>query len=160
MSRKIAILIDVSNLYYCIKKKFNGKKLNYQKYYDYIAGFGKVTEALAYGAQNNDEAEVFIGRLKEIGFTPVYKKPKIYYDKNGNKKSKADWDVAMAVKLLKLVNQVDLVVLGTADGDLAPAVSEAMSRGLHVIVMACIISRDLRDAATKDVEIPESLLER
>lgn len=149
----------MSNLYYCIKKKFKGRKLNYDKLMDYLEGYGKIEMAKAYGAQMDNEAEAFIERLEDAGFETIYQTPRVYRVKNGKERRKADWDVTIAMEMLDVAASVDLIILCTADGDLKPAVERVQSLGTDVIVLACAISRDLRDAAFKDIEIPESLLQ-
>ena len=158
MSKRIGIFADVSNLYYCIGKKFHGKKLDYEKYYAFLADFGEISQAIAYGAQMKDEAANFIHALKKIGFTPKYKCPKTW-GKGETFNRKADWDVGMAMDMVNLIERLDMIILGTADGDLAPAVEWAIQKGVQVIVVGCGISRDLKNCATRYIEIPESLLE-
>jgi len=160
MAKRIGVFVDVSNLYYCIGKKYEGRRLDYQKYYEFIQPMGEIQMAIAYGAQMDNEASAFIHCLREIGYTPKYKTPKAY-NNDQRIKRKADWDVGIAVDMINMVlaGRIDLIVLGTADGDLAPAVEWVRSRSVDVVVFGTGISRDLKDMATKWIEIPESLLE-
>ena len=160
MAKRIGVFVDISNLYYCVRNGFHGRHLDYKKYYDFIKPMGEVQVAIAYGAQMEQEASSFIHCLREIGYTPKYKVPKSYGN-DQKLKRKADWDVGIAVDMINMVlaGRIDMVVLGCADGDLAPAVEWVMSRSVDVIILGSGISRDLKDAATKWIEIPESLLE-
>ena len=158
MSKRIGIFCDVSNLYYCIGKKFDKRKLDYREYLQYAKDLGDVQHAHAYGAQLNNEASGFIHCLRQIGFEPKYKSPKDYHNKD-NFKSKADWDVGIAIDIVRMIDRMDMIILGTADGDLTPVVEWAKEQGVDVIILACGISRELKDAATKFIEIPESMLE-
>ena len=54
---------------------------------------------------------------------------------------------------------LDMVVLGTADGDMAPVVQWCQGRGIPVVILASGISHELRDIVSKAIEMPESLLE-
>ncbi|MEK0324965.1 MAG: NYN domain-containing protein [Nitrosopumilus sp.] len=158
--KHIAIFADVSNLYYCIGMKYPDRKLNYAAYYEYISELGLIEQAIAYGAQLEREAEGFIYCLKSAGFEPKYKTPKTYRS-DGKIKRKADWDVGIAMDLVRLAldKQYDMLVLGSADGDLCPLVEWLKELGIIVIILACGISRDLRLLADQAIEIPESLLE-
>lgn len=158
MSKRVGVFCDISNLYYCINKKFFKRKLDYEAYLKYCKDLGEVQHAIAYGAQMENEARGFIHCLRRIGFEPKYKAPKDYHN-NTNFKRKADWDVGIAIDIVRYIDRVDLIILGSADGDMAPAVEWAKERGVEVIVLACGISRELKDI-TKYVEIPESMLER
>ena len=156
----MGVFIDVSNFYHCVSKRFNGRRLSYEEYYKFIQDLGEVVVATAYGAQQSDEAEEFISRLREIGFTPKYKKVKTYKDK-GKTRKKADWDVGMAIDIVRMVNsdKLDRIILGTADGDLAPLVTWCRDEGVEVIILACKISGELRRSANNSIEIFEGLIE-
>ncbi len=156
--KRVGIFADVSNLYYCIRLKFKERKLDYKKYYNFCADLGEITQAVAYGAQVGTEALNFIHCLREVGFATKYKQPKSYSD-GVRLKRKADWDVGIAIDIVSMADRLDLIVLGSADGDLSPVVSWARQRGIDVIVFGCGISRELKDVSTKYIEIPESLLE-
>jgi len=154
---RIGIFIDVSNLYYCVGSKFK-RKLDYKKYYTYVSGLGNVVQAIAYGAQLKNEARGFIHCLEEIGFSAKYKKPKIF-NNDGKIRHKADVDVDIAMDIVRKVNEIDLIVLGCADSDLAPLVDWVQECGKNVIVLATGISHELKTAAYSCIEIPESFLE-
>jgi len=156
MPKQIGFFADVSNLYYCINKKFNNKKLNYTKYMEFISDLGDIIVANAYGAQIDNEAVAFINHLKESGFAPKYKTPKTFNDK-GKIRRKADWDVGIAVDVVDNIEDIDFIVLGTADSDFKPLVDWILDQDKEVIIFACNISKDLHKA--KCIEIPESLLE-
>ena len=154
---RIGIFIDVSNLYYCVGKKFN-RKLDYKKYYTYVEQLGDIKQAIAYGAQLKNEARGFIHCLEEVGFTPKYKKPKIFHN-DGKVRHKADVDVDIAMDIVRKINSLDLIILGCADSDLAPVVDWSQECGVNVIVLATGIAHELRTAAYSSIEIPESFLE-
>lgn len=158
MAKRIGVFVDVSNLYYCIGKKYKERKLDYKKYWEFIKELGDIQQAIAYGAQINNEASNFIYCLKQIGFQAKYKTPKSY-SHQPNFKRKADWDVGLAIDIVNMIDRFDMIILGTADGDLTPAVEWAQQRGVDVVVFACGISRDLKNIARQFIEIPESLLE-
>lgn len=156
--KRLGIFVDVSNLYYCISKKFDKRKLDYRKYYKFIADLGEVQQAIAYGCQMHGEANGFLNCLKKIGFTTKYKATKTFHNSDGLR-HKADQDVQIAIDIVNMLPAMDMIILGSADGDLAPAVEWARMHGVDVVILASGISRDLKEVATKFIEIPESLLE-
>lgn len=160
MPKRIGIFVDVSNMYYCVKKKYNKRKLNYQAFYDYVKDLGEIKSATAYGAQVKHEAQHFITCLKHIGFQTKYKMAKDYQNVDKFKR-KADWDVGIAVDIIESIlnNEHDMIVLGSADGDLAPVVEWCTENDIKVFILACGISRELKKTATTFIEIPESMLE-
>lgn len=161
---RVQVFLDISNLFYCTGKKFNGRKIDYAKYLEYVTGFGTIEKSVAYGAQLGKEAKSFINSLKMLGFETKYKEPRVFRNKAAGTtkiRRKADWDVGITLDVVNSVEakRVDLVILGTADGDLAPLITWCKSRGVDVLVLACGISRELKAVATRYVEIPESFLE-
>jgi uncharacterized protein (TIGR00288 family) len=158
MAKRIGVFCDISNMYYCIGKKFRKRKLDYKKYLAYAKELGDIAYAIAYGAQMQGEAAFFIQCLKNFGYEPKYKAPKNYHNRN-NFRRKADWDVGITMDIVRKIDDIDMIILGTADGDLTPLVEWAKERGKSVIILACGISRELKDAATTFIEIPESMLE-
>jgi uncharacterized LabA/DUF88 family protein len=156
--KRLAVFVDVSNIYYCVGKRFNGRKLDYAKYIEYVRGLGDIHEAIAYGAQIGDEARGFIHCLKQLDFTTRYKTPKAYTNDDVVRR-KADWDVGITLDMVNLVDRVDLMILGTADGDLTEAVKWVQARGVKVLVVASGISRELKKQADEFVEIYEDMLE-
>lgn len=155
---RLGVFIDVSNLYYCIHKRYNNRKLDYKKYYDYISNMGEIKQAIAYGAQMKDEARNFIHCLDQIGFQAKYKKPK-EFNNRGQIRHKADVDVEIVMDIVKRIDSFDRIVLGCADSDLAPMVEWVQEKGINVIVCATGISHELKETAHTCIEIPESLLE-
>jgi uncharacterized LabA/DUF88 family protein len=153
--KKIGFFVDVSNLYYCVAKHFRGKRLDYRHYYQFVADFGEVVIAVAYGAEKEDEATKFKRVLRNIGFETKYK-PVKELDKD---RLKADWDVGITIDIVLKTPELDTIVLGSADGDLEPLVAWCRSQGKDVIILACGISGDLKKIATEAIEIPESLVE-
>jgi uncharacterized LabA/DUF88 family protein len=158
MPKSVGVYVDVSNLYYCIGKRFKNRKLDYRIYLDFIRDFGEVTVAKAYGAQIKNQANSFLHCLKRIGFEPEYEVPKQFAGEDGTIKKKANYDVKITVDMIQASH--DIYILGSADGDFAPLVTYLRGRGAKVIVCACKISGDLHSVADLLIEIPESFLEK
>jgi uncharacterized LabA/DUF88 family protein len=147
--KKIGIFLDISNLYYSVKNKYN-RKIDYKKYWEFVEDLGEIQQAIAYGASMDGQARNFIHALRKIGFLTKFKQPKM---------QKANWDVGIAVDAINMIGKLDLVVLGSADGDFAPLTEYLRLNGVDVIILACNISKELRNLCTRYIEIPESLLE-
>lgn len=151
--KRIALFVDVSNLYFCVKRKYEGR-IDYKKYMAYVQSLGEVIEARAYGCAKGAEAKAFMLMLKHAGFAPVYKEPKELEPG----KRKGDWDVGITVDMLTR-DDADVVILGSSDSDMAPAVAELRKRGKEVYIFACDVSRELHGAASCVFEIAPSHLQ-
>ncbi len=156
--KRLGVFCDVSNLYYCISSRFDGRKLDYRKYWKFIQDLGEVQQAIAYGSQRGNEAHTFIKALKCMGFTTKFKKPK-EYQRNGKVRHKSDWDVGIAVDMFSMLDRMDMLILGSADSDMAPAVEYVQNKGIKVVVFACGVAKELHDIGAEVIEITESLLE-
>lgn len=156
--KRIGVFVDVSNIYYCIGKKYEFRKLDYRKYLEFVQGLGELSKVIAYGSQMNNEAAGFIHCLQKIGFQTKFKAVKTF-NQEPDLRRKADWDVGITMDIVSMIDRFDMIVLGTADGDLEPLVDWAIRKGVDVLVLACGISKDLKERATEFIEIPETLLE-
>lgn len=155
----VAVLADVSNLYYCVQKRYS-RKLDYRKLVTFIQEIGDPVIMKAYGAQMHGEATGFISALQSCGFETHFKTPKEYTSPDGGIRRKADWDVGIALDMLKLPDTIKYIILCTADGDMSLAVAEAQAQGKRVVVIGSGISGQLAHQADEAIEIPQSLLER
>lgn len=158
--KRIGVFVDLSNLYYCCKSQFAGRKLDFAKYLDYAKSFGDITHAHAYGVKVDERSQSFVTILEKLGFTVHYRTPKRICN-GATTVTKADWDVGIAVQVIDVIlnSGLDLVVLGSADGDMAPLIQWLVMRQVQVMVLGCNVSHELRDIANITVEIPESMLE-
>jgi uncharacterized LabA/DUF88 family protein len=152
----MALFADVDNLYYCVDKRFPGQKLNYEKYYDMVRGENVLLRAFAYGTEINDNNVGFKTCLKHIGFEPRYKKSK---PSNKGESRINDWNVGIAMEVVRLIDRIDCVTIGSADPRLAPVVEWVIEKGVRCIVYACGISKELKSSADEFIEIRDDLLE-
>jgi uncharacterized LabA/DUF88 family protein len=152
MASKVMVFIDVGNQFYCISKRWPGKKLDYKKYLDRAATFGNVDRALAYGTKIDDNANSFITALHHMGFEPQYR----LVEKN----SWYDWDVGIAMDIVRLIDKTDTVIIGNSNKSIAPVISWAKKQGIRVIVMGCGINKELKEECDQWIEIDESMLEQ
>ncbi len=109
----VAILVDVQNIYYTTRDK-------YQRHFDYNAFWAQATagrhvvQANAYAiARSDDKQKQFHNILRGIGFE-VKLKP---YIQRQDGSAKGDWDVGIALDAMELAQQADVIILLSGDGD-------------------------------------------
>lgn len=158
--KRIGIFADLSNLYYSTTNRFNGRKLDYSKYVEFIRELGDPVVMIGYGAQIDREAAAFRRCLESVGFKTKYKKPKEFNTAKGTK-HKADWDVGIAVDMIhhQKIDNLDMIILGSGDGDMAAVCDYLKPLGCKIIVIAAGISFELKESCDQVIEIDESLLE-
>ena len=159
MAKRIGLFVDVSNVYYCLKQRHGTRKLSYKKLLAFVKDLGEIQVAIAYGSQLKGVADRFLAQLRRLGFRTNFKEPKTFHSDKKGIQRKADWDVGIAVDIMAMLDRLDLVVLCTGDGDMAPIIDAAQNAGVTVLVVGTNISYELKAVANQCIEIPESFLE-
>jgi uncharacterized LabA/DUF88 family protein len=154
---KIAIFVDVQNIYYTVRDGLNGQ-------FDYNAFWAKVTAsntevvaAYAYAINRNDQKQIqFQNILRGIGFK-VKLKP--YISRNDGA-SKGDWDVGITIDMLEVSPSVDRLILLSGDGDFDLLVNNLISKNKRVDVFGVpqLTADSLMKSATNFIPIDQSLL--
>jgi len=155
MSKRVGVFIDVANLYYTLMKKFDGRKLDYEKYLEFLKSLGDIQHQIAYGSDMGDGSKAFISYLQRLEFQTKYKPPKVIQ----NIQRRTNCHVDMTIDILEMLNRLDLVIIGSSNSSLEPLAAHIKRKGVIVVIFACRINRELRQAATKSIEITESMLE-
>ncbi|MEX0336942.1 NYN domain-containing protein, partial [Vibrio tubiashii] len=121
---KIAIFVDVQNIYYTTRDKYRAN-FDYNQFW-YIATEGQqVVEANVYAIASHDPKQrQFHHILRGIGFN-VKLKP---YIQRHDGSSKGDWDVGIALDVYEAASKVDRVVLLSGDGDFELLVDRIQKR--------------------------------
>lgn len=157
MSRTIGFFVDISDLYGQVKRVYNSRRLDYEKYYKFVEGLGDIQCAIAYGCQKGVEADAFRFALEKIGFETKFKRVRV--DPTATGVLRAEWDVQIALDVADRIERIDTLILGSSCKTLIPVVSWARGNGVKVIILASSVGRKMKRAANKVIEIPESLLE-
>ncbi|MEF1174663.1 NYN domain-containing protein [Vibrio sinaloensis] len=156
---KIAIFVDVQNIYYTTRDKYRAN-FDYNEFW-YLATEGKeVVEAKAYAIASTDPKQrQFHHILRGIGFD-VKLKP---YIQRSDGSTKGDWDVGIALDVYEAANKVDRVILLSGDGDFEILVERIQKRfGTKVDVYSVpgLTAQALIDVCDKHIPIEENLLLR
>ena len=93
---KIAIFVDIQNIYYTTRDKFN-RSFNYKSFWKEIESTGSIVTANAYAIDKGDDRQQkFQYALRSIGFS-VKLKP---YISRSDGSAKGDWDVGITIDIL------------------------------------------------------------
>ena len=130
--QRVGIFVDVQNLYYSAKNLY-GRKVNFGEVLKTAIAGRKLIRAIAYviKAKNIDEQK-FFEALDNQGFEVKMKDLQIFF--GGHKKG--DWDIGIAVDVIRLSQKLDVVVLVTGDGDFVPLVEYLRNHGQYVETVA------------------------
>ncbi len=129
--QKIAVFVDVQNMYYSGKNLFN-RKVNFGMLLKRAVANRQLLRALAYviKADMPDE-NTFHDALKNVGFEVKSKDLQTFY--GGHKKG--DWDVGIAMDTIRIASKVDTIVIVSGDGDFADLVVYLKGLGCRVEVI-------------------------
>ena len=112
-NQKVAVLIDVQNMYYSAKQLYH-TKVNFREILKEAVAGRKLLRAIAYVIKTDiKEEKVFHDALENIGIEVKSKDIQIFY--GGAKKG--DWDIGIAMDAVRLGSKADTVVLVSGDGD-------------------------------------------
>ncbi len=154
---KIAIFVDVQNIYYTTRQAY-GRQFNYRKFWEHIQREGEIVAATAYAIQSTDNGQIkFQDALKHIGFT-VKLKPFI---QRSDGSAKGDWDVGITIDVLETARTVDTVVLLSGDGDfdlLLKKIRDEYGVTAEVFGVPALTADSLINAASHFHPIKEELL--
>lgn len=154
INQRVAVFIDVQNMYYSARNLFNAK-VNFGNIVREAASGRNLVRALAYVVSTKGgEEKPFFEALEKAGIETKEKELQEFF--GGAKK--ADWDVGIAVDMIKLAGKVDVLVLVSGDGDFESVVDYARNTfGCLVEVMAFgeTLSSKLREAVDSVTDLSE-----
>ncbi len=114
--QRVGVFIDVANMYHSAKNLY-GAKVNFKEVLRTAVSGRRLVRAIAYAIRSEgDDEKAFFEALSLQGFEVRKKDLQIYA--GGAKK--ADWDVGIAVDIIKMADKLDVVVLVSGDGDYQP----------------------------------------
>ncbi|GBD34601.1 hypothetical protein HRbin35_00337 [bacterium HR35] len=127
--QRVNIFIDTQNIYHSAKNLYN-KKVDFGKLVSLLVGPRKLIKAFAYVIKSDftpKEIDFFEALINQ-GIQLRIKELQVYPD--GSKK--ADWDVGIAVDVIRFSQLVDVVILVTGDGDFSHLVEYLQNQGKQV----------------------------
>ena len=153
--QRVAVLIDVQNMYHSAKNLYN-KKVNFSEILKTAVGERKLIRAFAYVVRTKTgEEKPFFEALSKLGLETRIRDLQEFY--GGMKK--ADWDVGITVDAIKTAASVDVIVLVSGDGDFIQLVEYLKNQGkrIEVIAFGKSTSSRLRETADEFIDLGETL---
>lgn len=159
MIEKVAIFVDVQNVYYTARQAF-GQNFDYNLFWSKATNNRELVKAVAYAIDKGDRKQnEFQNILRAIGFE-VKLKPFI---QRSDGSAKGDWDVGITIDAMEFATNVDVIVLVSGDGDfdlLAKKIRDDWGKRVEVYGVAKLTANSLVDAASEFFPIDRSLLLR
>ncbi|MBW2999627.1 NYN domain-containing protein [Candidatus Woesearchaeota archaeon] len=143
--QRVGVFVDVQNMYYSAKNLYKAK-VNFNAILREAVGKRQLIRAIAYVITADiKEEKLFHEALEKIGFEVNSKALQVFY--GGAKKG--DWDVGIAMDIMRLAGKLDVVVLVSGDGDFKDLLEHVHSLGCRseVIAFGKTASSKLKDEA-------------
>jgi len=130
--QRVGVFIDTQNLYHSARNLYKARVNFGAVLKDAVAG-RKLVRAVAYviTTEAGDEKN-FFEALTKLGIETKTKDLQIFA--GGSKK--ADWDVGLAVDVIKMAPRLDSAVIISGDGDFIPLVQYLQTIGVQVEVVS------------------------
>ncbi|MDI6883094.1 MAG: NYN domain-containing protein [Patescibacteria group bacterium] len=130
--QRIAVLIDVQNLYHSAKNLYGGR-VNFEEILKKAVSQRKLIRAFAYVVRTKTgEERAFFEALTNLGIETRVRDLQEFY--GGQKK--ADWDVGIVIDAIRTAPGVDVIALCSGDGDFVPLIEYLKNQGKRVEVLA------------------------
>lgn len=150
---RVGVFVDVQNFYYSAKNLYDAF-CNYKAILNQATDKRQLVCAYAYVISANiPKQEDFFEALRSAGIEVKQKDLQVF--PGGIKKG--NWDVGIAVDILRFMNRVDVVVLCSGDGDFADLVDYLRNQGVKVEIMAFgrTCSAKLKEVADEFIDLDQ-----
>jgi len=152
--QKVAVLIDVQNLYHSAKNLYRSK-VNFKEILLTAVAGRKLIRAFGYVVRTKTgEEKPFFEALTKLGIETRVRDLQEFF--GGLKK--ADWDVGITIDAVKTAPEVNTICLVSGDGDFIPLVEYLKNQGKRVEVIAFgkSASSRLRETADEFIDLTET----
>lgn len=154
---KVAIFVDVQNIYYTVKEKYH-RNFDYNAFWAEASQGREIIAAYAYAIHKGDEKQKqFQNILRAIGFH-VKLKPFI---QRSDGSAKGDWDVGITLDVIEHAQEADRIILLSGDGDFDLLVEKVQTKfhaNVEVYGVPGLTATSLLNTAAHYREIEETLL--
>jgi len=130
-NQRVGVFIDVQNMYYSAKNLYNCK-VNFGEILETAVAGRQLIRAIAYVVKATGEEKPFFEALSQRGLETRERELQVF--DSGAKK--ADWDVGMAVDMIRIGEILDVVVLVSGDGDFVELADYLKHHGRQVEAIA------------------------
>lgn len=148
---RVGVFVDVQNLFYSAKNLYNAYP-DYSKILKHVVDNRQLICAFAYVVSANlPKQDEFFNALTNVGFEVKTKDLQIF--PGGIKKG--NWDVGIAVDILRFKDRVDAIILVSGDGDFTDLIQYLKQQGVKAEVAAYSrsCSAKLKEAADEFTDL-------
>ena len=150
---KISVFVDGANVFYMQKDELKWW-INFEKLLRWIENktAGEIIDAYYYVGEENPpdtRQQGFLTALADIGYSIITKELKIIVLDDGREIRKANLDIEIVLDMFNTIENYDMAILVSGDGDFERPLRLLRARGKRFMVMSTkrFIARELREVA-------------
>ncbi len=156
---RIGLFIDTQNLYHSARDLAD-RTVNFETLLNVAQKDRELVHAVAYTVEKDGEStsRPFIYKLSALGYKVRRMTLSLHHVTDGGKPIwEGNWDMGMVADMVRLMDHLDIIVLGSGDGDFTDIVELLQERGKRVEVIAFRehTAQKLIDAADRFTHLPD-----
>ena len=156
---RIGLFIDTQNLYHSARDLME-RTVNFETILNVARADRELVHAIAYTVEKENEgtARPFIYKLSALGYKVRRMNLTLHHVAEGGRPIyEGNWDMGMVADMFRLIDLLDIMVLGSGDGDFTDIVEVLQERGKRVEVIAFRehTAQKLIDAADRFTHLPD-----
>lgn len=137
-TQRVALFVDTQNLYYAARDG-HAAAVDYQRLLEVATRGRRLASATAYVVERDGEvtAHGFYAKLSGLGYRVRRRALRVHRaTDDGRPVLEGDWDMGIAVDIVRAFDHCDVIALASGDGDFVPLVELAQERGKRFEVLA------------------------
>lgn len=156
---RVGIFIDTQNLYHSARDLLE-RTVNFETLLHSAQAERELVHAIAYTVEREGEgtARPFIYKLSTLGFKVRRMNLTLQYvTDDGKPIYEGNWDMGIVADMFRMIDHLDVIVLGSGDGDFTDVLEVLQERGKRVEVIAFRehTAQKLIDAADQFLHLPD-----
>lgn len=156
---RVGLFVDTQNLYHSARDHYE-RTVNFESLLRYGIADRELMRAVAYVVEreNDTSAWPFIYKLSTLGYRVRRMNLHVHHTTDAGKTIwEGNWDMGMCADMVRLADHLDVIVLGSGDGDFLDILEVLMERGKRVEVVAFkeTTAQKLIDGVDKFTHLPE-----
>ena len=152
--QRVGVFVDVQNLYYSARNLYNAR-VKFNEVLNTAVGDRKLIRAIAYVVKADmPEEHTFFEALEKAGFEVKVRELQTFAGGH----QKGDWDVGIAMDIIKTMNKLDVIVLCSGDGDFVPLLEYLQMTGqlTETIAFGRSCSGKIKELTDNFIDLDES----
>ncbi len=162
VEQRVALFVDTQNLYHSARDNYGGH-VNYETLLERAVRGRRLAQATAYVVEREGDSTSygFITKLTVLGYRVSRRKLRVHHTTDsGQPLMEGDWDMGIAMDIIRALGSFDVLALASGDGDFTPLLRYVQDHGKRTEVLAFreTASQELLDRTDRFVSLTDEPL--